>query len=164
MGVFQADLHGGDQLKPLPLSRSYSGIFTSCRQTPSGGISESRHSGGVGGGRIFRLMMPKVLHFSYWTRSVIPTRASPHNPSHSAQSFQSKQASYAYYLYTQLGLAGGPEHGKLAPFDSCRLSCSPLFEGIVGKPDHLVVDFGGMYCETCWRHVIGMVPTWCSRT
>ena len=67
-GVFQADLHGGDQLKPLPLSRSYSGIFTRPERTvayPNLDIAVV-----LVVAAFFRLMMPKVLRFSYWTRSL----------------------------------------------------------------------------------------------
>lgn len=68
MGVFQADLHGGDQLKPLALSRSYSGIFTGPERVvayPNLDIAVV-----LVVVAFFRPMMPKVLRFSYWTRSL----------------------------------------------------------------------------------------------
>ena len=71
VGVFQADLHGGDQLKPLPLSRPYGGIFTRPERTvayPNLDIAVVLVVLVVAA--FFRLMMPKVLHFSYWTRSL----------------------------------------------------------------------------------------------
>ena len=68
VGVFQADLHGGDQLKPLALSRSYSGIFT--RPVRVVAYADLGIAVVLVVAAFFRLMMPKVLRFSYWTRSL----------------------------------------------------------------------------------------------
>ena len=70
-------------------------------------------------------------------------------------------ASIAYYLYTQLGLAGGPEYGKLAPLTAAN-SHAHLFLKASWENSIILSNILGMYCETCWRHVISMVPTWCS--
>ena len=64
-------------------------------------------------------------------------------------------ASIAYYLYTQLGLAGGPEYGKLAPLTAANSHAHLFLKASWEKPDHLVEHFGDVLrdmLEACHKH------------
>jgi hypothetical protein len=69
-------------------------------------------------------------------------------------------ASIAYYLYTQLGLAGGPEYGKLAPLTAANSHAHLFLKASWENPiilSNILGDVLRDMLEACHKHGAYMV-------